>query len=206
MREKSLEAIKYFPEQPLPYALAGVSYLMYSDIQAAIPFFNKGVQLADDNVSLKAQFYAHLGDCYYESDSVYQAFEMYEKVLDLDPNNVYVLNNYAYFLSIRNLNLSKAEQMSSRAVSLNSDNSTFLDTYAWVLYKRENYSLAKYYMKLAIEKAESPSSVLYEHYGDILYRCGEPEEALIMWKKAMEIGGEITEELKQKIETGVLSK
>lgn len=55
-------------------------------------------------------------------------------------------------------------------------------------------------MKLAIEKTKEPSGVLYEHYGDVLYRSGNKEEALKMWKKALELGGEVTEELKDKEE------
>ena len=87
------------------------------------------------------------------------------------------------------------------------DNATSLDTYAWVLYVRGNYSQAKFYMKLAMEKSKEVSGVLYNHYGDILYMNGEKEEALNMWKKALETGIEDKEELKvlkQKIETGVL--
>lgn len=42
--------------------------------------------------------------------------------------------------------------MSSQAVAMESDNATYLDTYAWVLYKRGEYSQARYYIKLAIER------------------------------------------------------
>lgn len=94
-----------------------------------------------------------------------------------------VLNNYAYYLSLRNENLSKAEQMSSQAVLLEPENGTYLDTYAWVLYMRKDYSQALYYMKLAIQYSPEISGVLYEHYGDILYRNDEKEKALEMWKK-----------------------
>ena len=94
--------------------------------------------------------------------------------------------------------------MISKSVSMESDNPTYLDTYAWVLYKRGDYSQAKFYIKLAIEKSKEPSGVLYEHYGDILYRSGEKEQALEMWKKAFELGADQINELKRKIETGVL--
>ena len=90
--------------------------------------------------------------------------------------------------------------MSSKAIALEPENGTYLDTYAWVLYMRGEYSQARYYMKLAIEKTKEPSGVLYEHYGDVLYRSGNKEEALKMWKKALELGGEVTEELKDKVE------
>lgn len=204
MYQQSIEAIKYFPEQPLPYALAGISLMMQNNFQKALPFFEKGVQLADEKVALKSQFYSYLADCYYNLDSVREAFKMFDKVLEINPDDILVLNNYAYYLSLRNENLSLAERMSAKAVDLESDNPTYLDTYAWVLYKRGIYLQAKFYMKLAIEKSKNPSGVLYEHYGDILYKNGEKEQAMEMWKKALELNTEVSDELKQKVETGIL--
>lgn len=200
MYQTGTEAIKYFPDQPLPYALSGISLMMQKDFQAAMPFFKKGVELAGDKLELKAQFYSYLADCYYNLDSVQQAFDMFDQVLLVNPDDVLVLNNYAYYLSLRNEKLELAERMSSKAIALEPENGTYLDTYAWVLYMRGEYSQARYYMKLAIEKTKEPSGVLYEHYGDVLYRSGNKEEALKMWKKALELGGEVTEELKDKVE------
>lgn len=200
MYQTGTEAIKYFPDQPLPYALSGISLMMQKDFQAAMPFFKKGVELAGDKLELKAQFYSYLADCYYNLDSVQQAFDMFDQVLLVNPDDALVLNNYAYYLSLRNEKLELAERMSSKAIALESENGTYLDTYAWVLYMRGEYSQARYYMKLAIEKTKEPSGVLYEHYGDVLYRSGNKEEALKMWKKALELGGEVTEELKDKVE------
>lgn len=204
MYKQSVDAIRYFPEQPLPYALAGVSLMMQKKFSEALPFFEKGVILTDEKVELKSQFYSYLADCYYSLDSVQQAFNMFDKVLLINPNDVLVLNNYAYYLSLRNERLDQAERMSSKAVSMESDNATYLDTYAWVLYKRGDYSQARFYMKLALEKTKDPSGVLYEHYGDILFRNGDREEAIKMWKKALELGDDVSETLKQKVNTGIL--
>lgn len=202
MYTNSIEAIKYFPEQPLPYALSGISLMMRKDFKAALPFFEKGVELTDSKAELKSQFYSYLADCYYNLDSVQLAFDMFDNTLNVNPNNALVLNNYAYYLSLRNERLDLAEKMSSKAISLEPDNGTYLDTYAWVLFMRGEYSQARYYMKLAIEKTKEPSGVLYEHYGDILYRNDNKEEALKMWKKALEFGDEVSDELKVKIESG----
>lgn len=207
MYSRSLDAIRYFPERPLPYLMAGVKLVMDNQVKSALPFFEKGVTLSDENPAMKAQFYANLGECYYQLDSVEKAFKMFDETLKINPNDALVLNNYAYYLALRKENLSMAEQMIAQAVKMEPDNATSLDTYAWVLYVRGNYSQAKFYMKLAMEKSKEVSGVLYNHYGDILYMNGEKEEALNMWKKALETGIEDKEELKvlkQKIETGVL--
>lgn len=205
MYRYGIEAIKYFPEQPLPYALSGIALMMQKQFAEALPLFEKGVELTDDKPELRSQFYSYLADCYYNLDSVERAFKMFDEVLKINPNDILVLNNYAYYLSLRNERLALAEKMSSQAVAMESDNATYLDTYAWVLYKRGEYSQARYYIKLAIEKDKDPSGVLYEHYGDILYRSGEHQEALKMWKKAAEMGGGVSEELNDKIQSGKLS-
>lgn len=205
MYRRGIEAIKYFPEQPLPYALSGIALMMQKQFAEALPVFEKGVELIDDKPELRSQFYSYLADCYYNLDSVERAFKMFDEVLKINPNDILVLNNYAYYLSLRNEKLALAEKMSSQAVVMEPDNATYLDTYAWVLYKRGEYSQARYYIKLAIEKDKDPSGVLYEHYGDILYRSGEDQEALKMWKKAAELGGGVSEELNDKIQSGKLS-
>lgn len=205
MYRHGIEAIKYFPEQPLPYTLSGIALMMQKQFAEALPLFEKGVELTDDKPELRSQFYSYLADCYYNLDSVERAFKMFDEVLKINPNDILVLNNYAYYLSLRNERLALAEKMSSQAVAMESDNATYLDTYAWVLYKRGEYSQARYYIKLAIEKDKDPSGVLYEHYGDILYRSGEHQEALKMWKKAAEMGGGVSEELNDKIQSGKLS-
>ena len=205
MYRHGIEAIKYFPEQPLPYALSGIALMMQKQFAEALPLFEKGVELTDDKPELRSQFYSYLADCYYNLDSVERAFKMFDEVLKINPNDILVLNNYAYYLSLRNERLALAEKMSSQAVAMESDNATYLDTYAWVLYKRGEYSQARYYIKLAIEKDKDPSGVLYEHYGDILYRSVEHQEALKMWKKAAEMGGGVSEELNDKIQSGKLS-
>lgn len=199
MYTQSVEAIKYFPEQPLPYALAGLSLMMQKDFASAVGFLIKGVSLTDDKVQLQSQLFSYLGDCYYNLDSMEQAFRMFDRVLEINPQDVLVLNNYAYYLSLLDRDLSKAEDMSSKAVMLEPDNGTYLDTHAWVLFKRKVYSEALYYMKQAMEKTEDPSGVLYEHYGDILYVNGKKEEAMEMWRKAKNTGDEVSTDLDAKI-------
>lgn len=72
-----------------------------------------------------------------------------QRILALNPDNVHALNNYACYLSELKQNLDLAEQMASRAVTIESTNPGYLDTYAWVLYLRGKTTLAKFYIKRA---------------------------------------------------------
>ncbi len=107
-------------------------------------------------------------------------------MLKINPLNSIVLNNYAYYLSLRNENLEKAKQMAEKSVEVDPYNSNNLDTYAWVLYKLADYKNALEWIKKAYNNGGSSSGVVLEHYGDILYRLGDKKEALEYWKKASE--------------------
>ncbi len=147
-----------------------------------------------DLLAQNAEIYMKLGN----KDS---AFISFEQSILLKPDNAMVLNNFAYYLSEENIDLSKAEKMSAQTVNSDPTNSTYLDTYAWIFYKQGKFSLAKFYIERAIDnlKDKSSSPVIYEHYGDILWMSGSDNKALEMWQKAKEIGGE-SAELQTKID------
>lgn len=203
MKSEGLECLNYFPNEPLPYMMISLPMLIEGNYAKATGYLQKGLELAPDKSFIKSQLYAYLGECYYKQDSIEIAFSMFDSAIAINPNDIMTLNNYSYYLSLRNERLNQAEKMISTALSADPNNATFLDTYAWVLFKLKNYSLARFYMRSAIENTEEPSGVLYEHYGDILYMNGDKEEALKMWKKALELGDDISDNLKNKIVNGL---
>ena len=78
--------------------------------------------------------------------------------------------------------------MSALTVKDSPDNATFLDTYAWIYFKKRDYKMALGYMKSAIEKnVEKENADLYEHYGDILFMNGQPDKAVEYWGKALRL-------------------
>lgn len=111
-------------------------------------------------------------------------------------------NNYAYGLTTHGTpeDLNRAEEMARKAMQSDSDNASFLDTYAWVLYLKKAYPLAKIYMERAISKMEAPDPVYYQHYADMLLALGEYDEALQALRKSLEAGGDVPT-IEKKIET-----
>ena len=75
--------------------------------------------------------------------------------------------------------------MAALAVKASPDNATFIDTYAWVFFKKRDYKMALLYIKSAIDKDDDHSADIIQHYGDILFMSGKPDEALEQWKKAL---------------------
>ena len=114
-----------------------------------------------------------------------------------------MLNNYAYYLSVRKENLEKAKEMSFKCNKLEQNNGTYQDTYAWILYELKDYENAKQWMLKSLKNGSDISAVVVEHYGDILYKLGDIEEAIIQWKKAKNLGG-VSKNLNKKINEGKL--
>lgn len=203
--EVAERAMKELPENPQFYFYQGIAQFQLENYRLALKSLQLALTLIPDNniqQKLKCDIYSQIGDTYYKLSKKDSAFIAYEEALKADPENIYVMNNYAYYLALEKENLSKAERMSAKTVELQPRNSTFLDTYAWVLFQEKNCSLAKFYIERAIDnlEKEQENGVIYEHYGDILWECDfDKEKAVEMWKKALEEGNH-SEELQQKIQ------
>lgn len=192
------KAISLYPEQPLFYLFAGIGYFNLKDYENTIKSLEKGRKLSA-NKELTADFDTYIGDTYHILNNFEKAYEAYDRVLRTNPDNIYVLNNYAYYLSLENKDLDRALQMSSKTIKAEPKNPTYLDTYAWVLYKLGRYDDALKYMNKVFKYEKNPQGINYEHLGDIYYQLGDTKNALKNWKKAKKEGGEVSEFLEQKI-------
>lgn len=183
------QALELFPTQPVFYLFNGVALDQLKRHDEAIDALITGRDLVVDDRELVNQFWSALGNSYHAAGKHQESDAAYEKALLADSNDLLVLNNYAYFLSERGERLEKAESMSRKVNELAPGQATYMDTYAWVLYKMGRYADARSWQEKAIAAAgESVDGTLLEHYGDILYRSGEKEAALEQWKKAKATG------------------
>ena len=191
-----------FPDAPEYYFYLGIAYFQQEKYQDALDTYKAGLEIIPEtNVGLKSDFYGQIGDIYYQIKNMPEAYKAYDEALKYNDKNVVVLNNYAYFLSLEKKDLKKAERMSALAVKLEPNNSTYLDTYAWIFFVQGNYTLAKIYIESALANDTTKSSELVDHYGDILFMSGDKEKALEQWKKAKEMGKE-SDVLDRKIAEG----
>ena len=184
LAEFSKRAIELFPEQPMPFLFSGMASYQLKKYEGAVIDFKRGVNLVVNNDELLSQFNMYLGDTYHALNNTEESDKAYDRALELKYNNPYVLNNYAYYLAVRNVNLSKAEVMSKKAVDLDPLNNSFQDTYGWVLYRLGRFYEAKTWVEKALEEKGGASAEVLEHYGDILYRLGDTGKALEFWEKA----------------------
>lgn len=186
-------AYDLFPDQP---------YLVQARVLALNHFdkYEQSIDILSDYLSefvdvqsnsqlraIKVDFLNLLAESYYKVGRQDDSFSTYDAILSLEPNDFLALNNYAYYLSLAEIRLDDAERMSSKTISAEPNNSTYLDTYAWILYKKQKYSMSQLMMEAALNHATAPSAELFEHYGYILRAQGDTENASIQFKKALEL-------------------
>ena len=201
--KESNEALELFPTQALVYLFNGLANMQLKKYDNAVSILNSGVTYARKDKQLSTQFYSSLGDAYNFIKKHKESDAAYEKAQEIDPNNSTVLNNYAYYLSLRKENMSRAEEMSKKSNDLEPDNASFEDTYGWIMYQQGKFSEAKLWIGKSLKSSEKPSGVEFEHYGDALWQLGEKETAKEFWNKAKAAGGG-SDLLNKKIDVGIL--
>ncbi|OJW17627.1 tetratricopeptide repeat protein [Mucilaginibacter sp. 44-25] len=182
------KALELFPNQAWMNYMVGVAWLEKKNYVKSISYLKNTVMLAADDKNLLTQSYSGLGDAYHATGDRKSSDEAYEKALEADPDNAYTLNNYAYYLSLRNEQLEKAAQMSKHSNNLAPDNASFEDTYAWILFKQKKYAEAKLWAEKSLQHDKNASATKTEHYGDILYFLGDVAGAVKNWQKAKALG------------------
>ncbi len=184
----SEEALELFPNQAMIYYFNGIAHLRKKEYREAANTLEQSKKLTANNLNLQDEINSMLGDAYNAMKDYEKSDKAYEDALAVNPNNEYVLNNYSYYLSIRKVNLEKAERMSAQVVKSHPENASYIDTYAWVLYQMGKYKEAKKVME-KVFTSEQANAVHYEHYGDILYQLGDIDEAVAQWQKAKSLNG-----------------
>lgn len=192
------DALALYPNQAiLYYYRAFALHRLGQNAEAGLEI-KSALQLDPDDNSLKAMIFALQAEVYIDQQKLKEADLAFDKSITLEPDNYLTLSNYAYYLALRNYNLTKAESLAAKAANAMPQNSSVADTYAFVLLKLEKYTLAKTWIERALQNNEGANPVYLEHYGDILFLKGEQGEALVQWKKAKEAGN-ASEKLIKKI-------
>ena len=179
------EARQYNPEEMVFYYYQGMAYYRQEDKDNALEAFRNGINVINEQSipEIVSDFYAVMGDLLYQKGRQTDAFAAYDSCLVWKEDNIGCLNNYAYYLSLLGERLDEAEQMSYRTVKAEPENATYLDTYAWILFRQERYAEAKIYIEQALRDSLI-DGVVKEHAGDIFALNGDIDKAMELWQQA----------------------
>ncbi|RPG53014.1 MAG: hypothetical protein CBE48_002740 [Flavobacteriales bacterium TMED288] len=181
-------AIELFPIQPSIYLYTGLGSLLSENFVDAIEKLKTGLKYVINQPTIKSSFYQYLGDAYHSLKNDTLSDENYKMALIYNPNNSIVLNNYSYYLSLRSNQLSEAKKMSEKSLIIEPNNGTYMDTFAWILYKLKKYEEAELWIKKAMKNLTKVNSEIYEHCGDILFKLNKLDEAQKFWIKSQNSG------------------
>ena len=179
------------PELAEPYKQKSIAYFWMGQNAEALDMLSKGLKQVRNDVD-KATLYNLRGDFHHTLGQTDLMYADYDSTLIYDPENISVLNNYAYYMSLQDRDLKKALSMSAKTLEAEPFSATFLDTYAWILFRMKRYTESLQYIEKALRYLDTDNPEIYEHYGDILFMCGEKEKALENWHKALRMNSTST--------------
>ncbi len=192
------KAAKEIPQDPIILYFLGSAQLSNQNPKQAIKNLTEASKLPVRR-SLKSSIFAALGNAHAALDEWESAYQYYDESLEINPENAGVLNNYAYYLSLQNKELKRAEKMAQKALDLDPQNASYLDTMGWIYYQQGAYEKAEKYIRDALQTGQASAEVM-EHLGDVLNKLDRPDKARQWWQKALDKDSSRTH-LKDKIST-----
>lgn len=197
-RQYLKKAVEINPSDLMALSAYGYSLNQLKEDDEALIYLNRALKIDPDNV----QILGMAGMIYENKKDFEQSDKSYKKALSVDSLDIQILNNYAYSLSERGIDLDKALNMAKIAVEKEPKNSSYLDTIGWIYFKLGDNAKALKYISDALKNGEK-SVTIYDHLGDVYSKLNEKGKALENWKKALEIEPK-NEKIKLKIEKGLL--
>lgn len=194
--EVGKQADQSIPDDAFVQFFVGSAYML-SDQNGEAEQWLENASRAPARRPFKSVVYSTLGDVRANLENHSDSDEAYELALRYDSENHNAMNNYAYNLSVREIELDRAEELALKAIELAPENAAYLDTIGWVYYKKGDYEQARRYIRASIDTGEASAEV-FEHMGDVYEQLDNMTEAQKWWKQALDLDPERTH-LQQKI-------
>lgn len=192
-------AFERFPNETAFLEMAGVGDYNLKEYDKVLQTCSRIITISPADSSKTLRSWSTMGDIYHQLGDNKKAYKAYDKALKINPDYVYVLNNYAYYLSMEGRKLKKAYRMSRKTIEAEPDNATYLDTYAWILHLMGRSAEAKPYFKHAMLYGGKDSPVILDHYAEVLYALKEYDMAFVYWNLAKQKNNGEIEDLDERI-------
>jgi tetratricopeptide (TPR) repeat protein len=149
----------------------------------AIAHYRKMLEQFPDNEEVVKRARSGLSVIYVNQEKFAEGEAELEILLERDPEDPGINNDLGYLYADQGKDLEKAERMVRRAVAEDPENTAYLDSLGWVLYKRGKYREALEPMEKAAQDATADATI-HDHLGDAYFKLQELKKARDAWKKA----------------------
>ena len=109
---------------------------------------------------------------------------VFKQVLNREPDNAAALNYLGYMLAERGERLDESVNYVKKALEIEPENGSYLDSLGWAYYKSDKLDLAESNLKKAADQLKT-NSVIQDHYGDVLLKMGRVDEAIAAFNRAL---------------------
>ena len=158
-----------------------------NELEIAQEELRKAKILAGDNKEMIVQVLTMEADLFYRKKEFTKSYEIFKEALKYSPEDMVILNNYAYYLAEQGEDLKEAERMARIVIEKEKNNGTYMDTYAWILYKRGKIKEAARIMEAIIKNGKNDDAEWCEHYGFIMKAMNQCDKAVEYWKQAQSL-------------------
>ncbi len=180
-----------FPNLPVFPYFRGLAQIELGDARAAERQLKSARNLIVDRPQFESDVLSALAQLAHDQGDHAASDQWYELAIEVFPQNILALNNYAYYLALRGAKLDRAVEMGAKVVELAPGEANFEDTYAWALHRAGEHEEALTWIELAIyHEGDRPGATVLEHAGDILQALGRTAEARERWNAALNAGGD----------------
>lgn len=200
---QSDNALDLFPNQGMIYYMNGMARRETGDLPGAILSLNQARIMSGRNPHVLYSVQIELAKAYHGLNKFEQSDEAFNKALEMNAKDPFLLQYYAECLLERGAMPEKAKEMAALAEELQPGNPLMESTLAWVYYQEGDYAKAEEYLRKSF--SDKPGAKTAERLGDSLVQQGKAAEAVSFWKKALELEPDRTG-VQEKINTRTLPK
>jgi tetratricopeptide (TPR) repeat protein len=174
------EAVKHHEDDPTAYISLAQAYSEAERGAQAIKVLQdaQGRFPKDDGIAFE------LGTVFDKQKRFADAESAFLQVLSRDPENAIALNYLGYMLAERGERLDESVTYLKKALQVEPENPSYLDSLGWAYFKSDKLDLAESNLKRAADQLKT-NSVIQEHYGQVLFKLGRYDEAIAAWTRAL---------------------
>jgi tetratricopeptide (TPR) repeat protein len=144
----------------------------------------KALQTGQSKLPNETVLTFELGAVYDKQKRHADAEAAFRQVIARDPQHAPALNYLGYMLADRGERLDESIDLVRRALVIDPDNGSYLDSLGWAYYKSNKLDLAVDNLKKAADQL-GRNSVIQDHYGDVLFKLGRYDDAIAASDRAL---------------------
>ena len=184
----SEQALNVFPNQGSIYYLRGLAYAYKEDFETSIDELQQALIMSGRNKELRFHVLHLMGQVYLDINNAEKAYQAFDKALEIRPDDLTVLTQYSMALVNNDAYRSRAVDMAKKADGISPGNPQVEHILAMLALANDNIPEARKYIEKSMDHGGGDDPLILEHYGDILFRADEVDEAVEYWQLSLESG------------------